>query len=216
MTFTSLVKLCAAILLNLPMICSFAASACPRTSVDRVWASECFEKSDGILKVKKPFRKNVVQGAGKFTAVVLADSLQLVTIARDGSVRPVTNDVAPGFDFEPGDGEIARFGYFARPGRGESVLKCGYYKGPDLQVIIPPVYDQCGPLKNGTALVCLGCTSHCESGDCHDTDFVGGRGFIINEKNQIIERIELPTLPLCTKKIKDIKVGVNCRASAAE
>ncbi|QYF92254.1 hypothetical protein KY495_16005 [Massilia sp. PAMC28688] len=187
------------------------AHKCPLTNVNRVWSGKCFDTTRAVRTVKKEFRKNLVIGRERSTSVVISNPPELVTILRNGTVLRHRYGQVLEFDFEPTDGETGRFGYLAKDANNETISKCGYYERAPFRVLVPPIYDQCKSFKDGHALVCIGCTSQCDSGDCHDSDFVGGQGYIINDKNEVLEEVELPALPLCSSKGSPIRAGINCR-----
>lgn len=174
---------------------------CPKTSKSREWAATCFEHTDSGRKIKKQFRKNLVLNRTGHAAIVITTPPELVSVNRQGKVVELKMAHLRGadFDFEPGDekGDIVRFGYLRDRVNKSRAFKCGFYRTGKFAVLVPPVYDVCDALSEGSALVCFNCTSHCDSGDCHESDITGGEGLVINEKNEILKKIQLPSLPLC-------------------
>jgi hypothetical protein len=173
------------------------APSCPATNTSREWSAACFDTAATGRQVKKEHRSKVVFNRKGIAVIIITAPPELVAVNRRGAVINLSQAHLAGFDFEPSDASITRFGYFAGNGSKKNAFKCGYYRQPRFEVIAAPVYDQCDTFSKGTALVCIGCVDHCPHGDCHETDFVGGEGLVINEKNEILRRFALPTMPLC-------------------
>lgn len=175
-----------------------AQELCPYASTTREWDTSCFDLTNAQRKVKKQHRNKLAFNRQGFATIIISSPPELVAINRRGFLVELREAHLSKFSFEPGEkGEVARFAYATNYARKATQFRCGFYRVGHFQVLVPPVYDQCDSFSRGTALVCLGCTSHCPSGDCHETDFVGGEGLVINEKNEILRRFALPTMPLC-------------------
>ena len=132
---------------------------------------------------------------------MVAAPAELLGVDRRGRAVQLKKSDLGDFWFEPvetGEAEIARFWY--QPGKGSSAnwTKCGYYRTGGRRIVVPPLYDQCSSFDKGSALVCLGCRNHCEGGDCHVDEFIGGEGLVLNEQNQVQKRFALPTIPKCS------------------
>lgn len=190
-------------------------TTCPATSQSREWSATCFNITESGRRIKQQYRNKVVYDRKGYAAIVIAAPPELIVVNRRGIVvdLEIAHLRTPAFDFEAGDapGDIARFGRFVGHRGHAKKFKCGYYRTGHFQVLVPPVYDQCDGFNDGTGLVCIGCISHCESGDCHESDFVGGEGLLINEKNEILKRFLLPTKPLCSAKESKNGSNKNCR-----
>jgi hypothetical protein len=171
---------------------------CPLTSKDRVWSAACFDATETGRKIKKSHRKKVVFDRKGFAAIVIAAPPELIAVSRRGMVVAVNRARLGGFDFEPSDDEIARFGYLAGATAETSKFICGFYRRKPFAVLVPPVYDECDSFKKGAALVCMGCADHCPGGDCHENNWAGGQGLVINEKNEVLRKVALPSIPLCS------------------
>lgn len=188
---------------------------CPKTSKSREWAATCFEHTDSGRQIKNQFRKNLVLDRKGFAAIVITTPPELVSVNRQGKVVELKMAHLRGanFDFEPGDeeGDIVRFGYERDRLDKTPAFKCGYYRTGKFAVLVPPVYDVCDAFSEGSALVCFDCTSHCDSGDCHESDITGGEGLVINEKNEILKKIQLPSLPLCAHGSPKQTGAAKCR-----
>lgn len=171
---------------------------CPSMTKSRLWSASCFERTTSGRRIKKEHMKNVKLDRKGFAAVVIESPAEFVNVNRYGKVVKLRDDHLHDFHFEPGEGAVSRFGY-SQGGKRKSTAKfrCGYYYSGTYQVLVPPLYDNCGQFYDGSALVCFGCTSHCESGDCHEDNFAGGEGLVINAKNEVIRRFALPSLPRC-------------------
>ncbi len=191
---------------------------CPVTSKGREWSAACFVDVDEGRQVKQEYRKKLVFDRKGRAAIVIASPPELVAVDRSGMLVPLTMDHLPGprFDFEPGngDGDIVRLFRLVGHEKKGRQFKCGYYRSGTFEVLVPPVYDQCDAFKHDTALVCIGCTSACNGGDCHQSDFVGGEALVINENNEVQRRFPLPKLPLCGVADEGIGEGANkkCRS----
>jgi hypothetical protein len=201
-------------------LCSPALAApvddpCPKTSMSRVWSADCLATTPAGRQVKKQYLKQIILDRKGYAAIVVTPPAELLSVNRSGRVLPLERAHLGDFDFAPGDGEgdIVQFGYLAKKGGSTTVFKCGYYRtGKHFEVLVPPVYDHCDAFKEGRALVCLDCTNHCEGGDCHETDFIGGEGLVIDQRNQVLKRFALPLLPLCSNDSSDGK----CRPRPAD
>jgi len=189
------------------------ADPCPDTRTSREWLATCFTPTATGRQVNKPLLKRIKFNRKGYAAIVITAPPELVSVNRRGQVVVLKEEHLDGFSFEPGDGEgeIARFGYLSKSVDGKILSKCGFYRTGQFKVIIPPVYDECESFNKGSALVCVGCTSHCPSGDCHESDITGDEGLVINEKNEIIKRIQLPSLPLCSHGIRKDAHDAKCR-----
>lgn len=207
-------KFIAVLLLLFQVAAPAGASGCPPTNVSRLWSAECFDTKNGVRTVKKEYRKNVLLQGRRSTSVVVTEPLELVSIGSTGSVRPSKYGDDSEFHFEPTDGQTGRFGYLTKNSDGKMISKCGYYRRDQFRVLVPPIYDQCDSFNDDRALVCVDCFSHCPSGDCHVSNFVGGKGYIINARNEIIESVDMPDLPFCSGKSRNISTEANCRAPA--
>jgi hypothetical protein len=170
---------------------------CPVTNKSRTWSAACFDTTKTGRQIKQRYRKKVVFDHQGFAAIIVVSPPELLAVDRRGLVVVLKKAHLANFDFEPSDNDIARFGYFAKNGSKEKEFKCGFYRRGHFESVVAPVYDHCDSFDKGTALVCLGCTDHCESGDCHETDFVDGEGLVINESNDVLRRFPLPSVPLC-------------------
>lgn len=171
---------------------------CPLTSHSREWSATCFEETKTGRRIKPEHLKKVVLDPKGYAAIVITSPAELVAVNRHGKlVKPIEARLTD-FNFEPGEGSVARFGYLGHNAEKTGEFKCGYYRRVGaFQVLVPPVYDQCDQFNRGKAVVCIGCTNYCESGDCHETEFVGGEGIVINVKNQVLNRFALPSQPRC-------------------
>ena len=189
---------------------------CPATNQSQQWSATCFETTKAGRKIKNQYRNKVVFDRKGYAALIIASPPELVVVNRRGvAVKPTMAHLrSPDFDFEAGDaaGDIARFGRLVGFQGKAKKFKCGYYRTGRFQVLVPPLYDHCDSFNDGTALVCIGCTNPCETGDCHETDFVGGDGLIVNEKNEVLKRFALPTTPLCSRDKSKAGSDKNCRA----
>lgn len=200
--------------------CAFAKDKphhpCPATNQRQEWSATCFETTKAGRQIQKQYRKKVVFDRRGYAAIVIASPPELVVVNRRGFlVAPEMAHLrSPDFDFEAGDvpGDIANFGRLVGFNSEAKKFKCGYYRTGQFRVLVPPVYNLCDPFKGGTALVCIGCTSPCDTGDCHESDFVGGGGLVVNEKNEVLKRFALPTLPLCSRENSKVGSDKNCRA----
>lgn len=176
-----------------------AQDLCPYASKTREWDASCFELTKTERTVKKQHRNKLVFDRKGFATLIITSPPELIAINRRGLVVELKEAHLSKFEFEPGDeGHLARFAYPTGQVHKAKKFRCGYYRVGQFQVLVPPVYDQCDSFNKGTALVCLGCRSHCDSGDCHVPDFVGGEGLVINENNEILRRFALPSIPLCS------------------
>jgi hypothetical protein len=190
---------------------------CPAMSKSREWSGTCFDTTKAGRRIKEQYRKKLVFDRKGFAAIVITTPPELVAVNRSGMVVKLDEAHLSGsdFSFEAGDadGDVVRFGYRVTSGDRANRFKCGYYRTGRFQVLVAPVYDECDVFGEGSALVCIGCTNHCEGGDCHQTDFIGGEGLVINEENEVLRRFPLPTLPLCSASKKSQKKSgdQNCR-----
>lgn len=171
---------------------------CPPTKERREWSAACFEEAHGIRKIKQQHLQSVEFDNKGYAAIVITVPPELVAVNRQGKVVRVNEARLSGFSFEPGDGYsgIARFGYVVPDAKIRHQFKCGYYQLRPFRILAPPRYDYCDGFNEGTALVCFGCINHCEDGDCHVPHLINGEALVINEKNEVIRKIELPSLPL--------------------
>ena len=188
---------------------------CPKTSESREWAAACFERILNGRQVKKHFRNRLIFNRKGYAPIVITAPPELVSVTRQGKVVELKMAQLRGsdFDFEPGDGEgdIVRFGYPKARADKTPGFKCGFYRTGKFEILVPPIYDVCDSFNNGSALVCFDCTSHCESGDCHESDITGGEGLVINERNEVLKRIQLPSLPLCAHGSSEETTTTKCR-----
>lgn len=174
-----------------------ADEQCAKTTVNRQWSASCFEHVDSGRRVKKEFRKNIVVDRSGVAVVVIDAPAEIVAVSKRGRVVPLWEAHLSGFGFEPSDGEVARVSYLWKTQTGEQASKCGYFEGRHTNILVPPIYDGCESFRDGSAQVCLACTLHCPSGDCHELEFIGGEGMLINKNNEVLKRFALPTLPKC-------------------
>jgi hypothetical protein len=200
---------CIARFLMIAVLCGGAAAQaapqhdpCAVTSKSRLWSAACFDATAAGRHVKQENRKHIRFGRNSVATIVIAVPPELVAVNRHGKVVKLKKAHLADFSFEPAQGEvkrweIARFGYDVKNASGGRDFKCGYYRTGRFDVVIPPVYDECDYFDKGKAMVCIGCSDHCPSGDCHKTDYVGGEALIINEQHAILKRFVLPTVPLC-------------------
>ena len=185
---------------------------CPKTSTSIEWSDVCFKTTKAGRQVQQQYRKNLVFDRKGFAAVVITAPAQLVAVNRRGKVVRTSRNNLSGFSFEPSDHPIARFGYVVASSGDRADFKCGFFqRGKNFKVMVPPVYDQCDEFVDGKALVCIGCTSHCESGDCHETDFIHGEGLVITSKNEVLRRFPLPLLPRCARGAAEQTGQATCR-----
>lgn len=172
---------------------------CPVTSKSLQWSSACFDTTITGRQIKKQHRRKIAFDRNGFAVIVIAAPLEMVAVNRHGTIVKLNRSHLSNFDFEPtDDGEIARFDYKWLYAKKTKQFKCGYYREGRFHVLVPPVYDQCDSFDKGTAQVCLGCTSHCPGGDCHENNWAGGEGLVINENNETLSRFALPSTPLCS------------------
>ncbi len=188
---------------------------CPRTTESREWAAACFEHTDSGRQVKQAFRKKLAFNRKEYAVIVIPAPPAIVSVNRQGKVVKLrmAHLRAAKFDFEPGDGEgdIVRFGYLTKRARKAPAFKCGFYRSGKFEVLVPPIYDVCDPFNNGSALVCIDCASHCDSGDCHESDITGDKGLVINQNNEVLRTIQLPSLPLCAHSSPKETASPLCR-----
>ena len=170
---------------------------CPRTSSDRQWASACFEQTKSGRKIKSSYLHQVVFERRAFAVIVIESPAELVVLNRRGTVIKTRQSHLREFQFEPGDGDISRFGYVQESAETGRRFRCGYYQRERSNIVIAPIYDACAPFHGDTAAVCLGCSDYCPGDDCHENQFLGGEGLQINRKNEILRRFPLPLLPRC-------------------
>lgn len=118
----------------------------------------------------------------------------MIAVSKTGKVTPVIKTHLRDFVFRRPKREIERFGYVGNYGDKDYRFKCGYYRVTKFQVLVPPVYDLCAPMNDGRALVCNDCVHNCDvsGGDCDMPNFLGREGLIINERNEILQKVELP------------------------
>ena len=175
-----------------------AHDPCPLTSKNREWSATCFDETKVGRQIKTQFRKSVVLDKEGYAAIVIKSPAELVIVNRQSNVVRLTKAHLAAFTFEPSDNTVARFSYLGPNAEKTGESKCGYYRrGGRFKVLVPPVYDQCDQFDEGKAVVCIGCTNYCESGDCHETEFIGGEGIVINATNKVLKRFALPSLPRC-------------------
>lgn len=187
------------LLFGAPARAAAAGEPCPVTSISREWSATCFDTGPGGRKVKTQFLSRVRFGRQSHAALIILSPSELVFVNRRGTLVRLQRKYLDqlDFDFEPAEGAIGRFGYLVGKGTPALRFKCGFYRRSNYEVLVAPIYDECDSFNDGTALVCLGCKDYCDSGDCHDSNFAGGEGLVINEKHEILERFPLPSLPLC-------------------
>ena len=175
-----------------------ADEPCPLTSKSREWSATCFDETKVGRQIKTQFRNNVVLDSEGYAAIVIKSPVELVIVNRRSNVVRLTKAHLDAFTFEPSDSPVARFSYLGTNAEKTGESKCGYYRrGGRFKVLVAPVYDQCDQFDEGKALVCVGCTNYCESGDCHESEFLGGEGIVIDAKNKVLKRFALPALPRC-------------------
>ena len=153
-----------------------------------------------------------------YAAIVITAPPELVAVNRQGKVVRVNRARLPGFRFEPRDqsSTIARFGYVVPNAKIKHQFKCGYYQAGPFRIVAPPRYDYCDAFNEGKALVCFGCINHCENGDCHEPDLINGEALVINDRNEVIRTIQLPSLPLCSDDDPPKMNPAQCRARHAD
>jgi hypothetical protein len=172
---------------------------CPLTSKSRQWSSACFDTAMTGRQIKHPYRRKIVFDRSGFAVIVIASPLEMVVVNRRATIVPLKRAHLTNFDFEPGDnGEIVRFDYKWKYAKKTGQFKCGYYRAGHFQILVPPVYDECDAFAKGSARVCIGCADHCPGGDCHENNWAGGEGLVINEQNEVLRKFALPLIPLCS------------------
>lgn len=179
------------------LLTTAAASAAPaRVSCPDdgdAWADACFESFLGGQRVKpRHLKKITFDRDGHATLMTQSDGL--VAVNRRGRVILTHIAFAGDFDFHDAEAGINR--YAVRGPGGKTT--CGYFQMRGFRVVIPATYDECRAFRDGSAEVCIGCTTDCgDDPDCHVIEFVGGEGLVLDAGNRILERYALPALPTC-------------------
>ena len=166
------------------MLASFCAHAankteedCPAKKEGIAWSRTCFETVGETRQVKAEYRDRIALKASGFETILVAEPIELVAVDRDGIV------VVPGiahtgdFDYPTADRGVGRF---------YSGDKCGYFQSKSFKIVIPATYDACFPFRDGTALVCRDCVSYCIEPECMNEKFVGGKGYRLNLRGNVV------------------------------
>lgn len=167
-------------------------SDCPKSE----WTEGCFDhKADG--RRIKPQYLNRIKFQRNGFAVIYLESTELVAVNRKGEVV-VPGIVSGNYDYRDAEGGIAMFSI---PGKNSTSdlneYTCGFFQLSNFKIVVPPVYNRCAGFHNQKAYVCKNCRPDCV--DCYTTAYYGdGEGFVIDRNNNILKRVTLPKIPLCS------------------
>lgn len=178
-------------LLIASFVMSAQATAAKPACAEPEWDATCFRDSPTGKSLKPQFLKRVkFQRNGH--AVLSVGPFRSVAINRKGKVV-IPGIVSGDFDYTDAENGVAAFYTDEIPGRAS---QCGFFQISNFQVVIPPQYHICSRFVQGYAHVCRNCALDC--GDCHNYEFYGEEGFIINNKNEIVRHLPLSKLPRCS------------------
>jgi hypothetical protein len=173
------------------------ANASPKnpTCLKTQWTEACFDHTAVGRRIKPQYLKRIRFQRNGFAVLHLKSG---ETIAVDKKGRVVVPGIVTGnYDFRDAEGGIAMFSIPAKNSTSKfDRYNCGYFQLSNFEIIIPPVYNRCDDFQNQKAYVCTNCRHDCV--DCNSVRYYGGEGFVINTKNEILQRITLPKLPLCS------------------
>lgn len=183
-------------LVSVMLVCAATAgmareNLCPSTKKSREWSAGCFEKTAAGLQVKSQHRQNIHANGSGYAAIITGSPLEVIAVSKAGKVVPLQRKHLKDFHFKPPESEISRFGYVTNQGDKDYRFKCGYYRVKKFKILVPPIYDLCAQMVNGRALVCTHCVARCDSEECDKYEFFGSEGLIINDKNEVIDKIKL-------------------------
>jgi hypothetical protein len=173
---------------------SSSASPLELTCSNAKWTELCFEKSANIRRLKSEYINRVNFQPNGF-AVLYIDASESVAINRKGEV------VIPGIvsgDFDYTEAEQGVVAFYATKGsfNNRKSSRCRYFQLSNFRIVVPPIYNIWSRFHKQKAYVCIDCELDCV--DCHNFDYFGGEGFIINKRNQILKRISLSKIPRCS------------------
>jgi hypothetical protein len=175
-----------------------SAAECPIEKEGVGWSRACFESIGQTRQVKPEFRDRIVVNEKGFETILVAEPLELVAVDREGVV------ILPGiahtgdFDYPTAESGIGRF---------NSAGKCGYFQSDSLKIVIPAVYEACHPFRDGRAVACRDCVAYCIGQECLSTHFVGGNGYELDVKGNVVREFMPPTLENACGKVGVAEVG---------
>ncbi len=165
--------------------------ACPETE----WTESCFVHSESGRRIKTQYLNRIKFQRNGF-AVIRLLPYEVVAVNKKGEVV-VPGIVSGNYDYRDVEGGIAMFSIPAKNSTSKfNKYICGYFQISNFKIIIPPVYNRCDAFQNQKAYVCKNCRHDCI--ECNVVEYYGGEAFVINTKNEILKRITLPILPLCS------------------
>ena len=171
-----------------------SAELCPSTDQNREWSSACFEGTGPARHVKRENIKKIIANKAGYATIMIDTPRELVAVDQSGAVR-IPNIFHTGdFDFPNANRGLGRFQIITDNGRGETLSKCGYFDGVSFKIVIPATYDQCLAFAQGTATACNDCAKYCTERECQDSVLVGGRGFVVDGKNRVLQQFAPPPL----------------------
>lgn len=169
-----------------------ASDLCPSVTKENSWSKECFEQFGFQLRVKDKYLNNIVKNGVSRSVIFIRESFELVAVDASGSV--VLRNIYHTEDYDYPDANLNIGRYAVNSGDHENVLKCGYFDGISLTVVVPAIYDNCSPFQEGFAEVCIDCVKYCTEPECQSSVFLGGNGFIIDGQGKISRSYNMRTL----------------------
>ncbi len=171
------------------------ASMKRETCTQAKWTESCFDQNVRGRRIKPQYLHWAKFQRNGF-AVLHLETGETLAINRQGQVV-VSGIVSGNYDYRDAEGGIAMFSVKSRNATSEfNEFHCGYFQVSDFKIVIPAEYNRCGEFHHRQAYVCKNCRPDCI--DCNKIEYYGGEGFVINTKNEILKRITLPELPLCS------------------
>ena len=164
---------------------------CPKAE----WTKACFDHTAAGRRIKGRYLNRIKFQKNGF-AVIHLDPYETVAVNKKGDVV-VPGIVSGNYDYRDAKDCIAMFSIPAKNATSSfNRYNCGFFRLSDFKIIVPPVYNRCEGFHNQTAYVCKNCRPDCI--ECNVVAYYGGEGFVINKNNDILRRVSLPKLPLCT------------------
>lgn len=166
-----------------------AAGLCPPPQANADWSSRCFEGKDPVRRVRAKYLKNMGLDKQGVATIRIGSPYELLAVNRRGLVI-VPNIYHTGdFDYPDAENGLGRFAVKVKNQAGKPVSKCGYFRAPAFNVVVPAVYDNCRSVHDGEALVCIDCIQYCTEYECQDSVFIGGKRLVLDDSGKVLREL---------------------------
>lgn len=164
-----------------------AAAATPCPAGGESWSSRCFDVAGETRRVKPRYLNRLTWNRHGIALVSSSDTYELLAVNRQGEVVVPNIRRTGDFDYPDAEGGVGRF---ATPDHA----RCGYFRAPRFNIVVPARYDHCTAFRDGEALACTGCTEYCDDEDCHMHRWIGGEGVVLAPDGTVRRTFTPPTL----------------------